>query len=377
LALTSHGNIFRKVVVLSFCLAAAAGQDSELREALTRHQAGDVAGAIPLYEKYLKQFPNSLDAIANYGAALSHEGRYGDAIVQYEKALRIQPANPRIRINLGLALYKGGRFAEAAVIFEKVLPEVASIPDAGHQVTLLLASCDLNLGKNREAIAILQPLESNAQDDKGLAYLLGMAMIRDGQTDAGARMIDRILRGGDSAEAHLMLGEAKLNALDYTSAKEEFEKAAGMNPTLAEAYSMLGQALVGLNQADAAGAAFRKAAELDPNNFAAVFQMAILARQDNRLEEARKLLARSLSLRPGDAAVRYQIAVVDLAAGRTEESRGELEKIVAEAPDFSEAHVALASAYYKLKRKEDGDREREVVRKLAAVAQEKQSKRDK
>jgi tetratricopeptide (TPR) repeat protein len=168
-----------------------------------------------------------------------------------------------------------------------------------------------------------------------------------------------------------LLGEAKLKTLDYTGAKEEFERAVTMSPALSEGHSMLGLALVGLSQADAAVAAFRKAADLDPNNFTAIFQMAVLAKQDNRLEEARKLLARSLSLRPGDVAVRYQVAAVDFAAGRTEESRRELEKIVAEAPGFSEAHVTLASAYYKLKRKEDGDRERDIVRRLAADAQSK------
>ena len=38
-------------------------------------------------------------------------------------------------------------------------------------------------------------------------------------------------------------------------------------------------------------------------------------------------------------------------------------------PQFTEAHVSLATVYYRLKRKEDGDRERALVRKLTDEAQ--------
>ena len=41
-----------------------------------------------------------------------------------------------------------------------------------------------------------------------------------------------------------------------------------------------------------------------------------------------------------------------------------LEAIVKEAPTFVEAHVALATAYYRQQRKADGDRERAIVEQL-------------
>ena len=43
-----------------------------------------------------------------------------------------------------------------------------------------------------------------------------------------------------------------------------------------------------------------------------------------------------------------------------------------EAPVFTEAHVTLATVYYRLKRKADGDRERSIVLKLNGEAQAKQ-----
>ena len=42
-------------------------------------------------------------------------------------------------------------------------------------------------------------------------------------------------------------------------------------------------------------------------------------------------------------------------------------------PESVEAHVQLATAYYRLKRKDDGDREREIVNRLNRELQAKQA----
>jgi hypothetical protein len=46
--------------------------------------------------------------------------------------------------------------------------------------------------------------------------------------------------------------------------------------------------------------------------------------------------------------------------------------VVRDIPSYIDAHVLLATTYYRLKRKEDGDRERQIVEKLTAEAQAKQ-----
>jgi Tfp pilus assembly protein PilF len=62
---------------------------------------------------------------------------------------------------------------------------------------------------------------------------------------------------------------------------------------------------------------------------------------------------------------------VALARRDTATATGMLEAIVKEAPSFIEAHVALATAYYRLQRKTDADRERTIVDRLT---QEKEAK---
>jgi Tfp pilus assembly protein PilF len=70
--------------------------------------------------------------------------------------------------------------------------------------------------------------------------------------------------------------------------------------------------------------------------------------------------------------VRYQLASIDVNEAKIEAARAELESIVKEAPNFTEAHVTLATVYYRLKRKSDGDRERAIIDKLNVEAQAKE-----
>ncbi len=64
-----------------------------LKQAISRHQAGEIDGAIQAYEKYLAARPDSAMARSNLGAAYARAARYEDAIAQYRHALKLQPAN--------------------------------------------------------------------------------------------------------------------------------------------------------------------------------------------------------------------------------------------------------------------------------------------
>ena len=144
-------------------------------------------GAIRYYREYLKQRPDAVEARSNLGAALSKSGRFDEAIDEYNRALQQDPKNPRVLANLALAYYKTAQFAEAAARFEKV-----AAMGSNRQVTLLLADCDIRLGKYKQAIDLLAPLEKDSASDDAFNYLYGTALIRNKDSDRGAVIIDRI-----------------------------------------------------------------------------------------------------------------------------------------------------------------------------------------
>jgi Tfp pilus assembly protein PilF len=127
-----------------------------------------------------------------------------------------------------------------------------------------------------------------------------------------------------------------------------------------------------------AGAAIALKNELrqNPNDFEANLHLAVLLKQDQEYSAAKQHLDRALLVRPADVRVRYQLATIALAEGQVESARGTLESVVKESPHFLEAHVTLATVYYRLKRKADGDRERAIVEKLNKELQERQPKGD-
>lgn len=83
-----------------------------------------------------------VEAKANLGAALSHEGHFDEAIVQYRSALSSSPGNKEIQMNMGLAYYKKGDLANARVVFEEVHK---AVPE-NVQIAILLGDSEVRLG---------------------------------------------------------------------------------------------------------------------------------------------------------------------------------------------------------------------------------------
>jgi tetratricopeptide (TPR) repeat protein len=342
--------------------------DSSFDRAVGLHKAGDVAGAIREYRAILARSPGRVDVRSNLGAAYAQLGRYSEAVGEYQQALAADRGNTAVRFNLALAFYKGALFSEAA----GELAQVAAAEPQNANAVLLLADCRLRLGEHKKVIELLAPLDAARADDRVLAYLLGTAFIQDKQFEKGQALIDRILRGGDSAEARAMLGAAHLMARDYQSALKEFERGLELNPRTPTLNALHGQALMYTGETERAAQAFRRELEINANDFEANIYLGILLKKEAKNDEALAYLQRAAQVRPLDLNARYHVAGIHLTSGKAAEAQRLLEAVVKDAPDFLEARVLLAQAYYRLRRKADGDREQEIIRKLNAERQAKQ-----
>jgi Flp pilus assembly protein TadD len=367
----TFAGMWKPVLLLAFSLNTTAWAQTPqelVQDAIQKQQAGDLEGAVAEYKQFLKLHPEATAIHSNLGAALAGLGRFEEAAPEYKIALKQSPAMVGPRLNLALAYYKMGRIAEAATELAKVHNE----DPANGQAALLLGDCYLRMGQEKDVIRVLEPEERKHPDDPAIAYLLGTALIHEKRVDEGQVLVDRILRNGDSAEAHLMLGSAKMNVSDFAGARDEFAKAVALNPDLAEAHVLYGKALKLTGDSDQASKEFAAELALDPFNFESNLELGVTLRQDQNYEQANQYFTRALLTRPGDPGVRYQLALIALDQGKPDEARQGLESLVKEWPEFTEAHVSLSLVYYRLKRPVDGKREREIVEKLTAEAQAKQ-----
>ncbi|MFL6437454.1 MAG: tetratricopeptide repeat protein [Terriglobales bacterium] len=373
--------MYRLIVVGLLCTSVAAAQDHSdeqvLRQAVELHQAGHYGEAIADYQAYLKAHPEAAAVRSNLGAALAHEGRYSEATQEYTQALAAQPGNYGIRFNLGLAYYKMGDVDSAIKEFERVYSVQPTQDPERLRVALLLSECYLREGQDARVIAILDPLADASAGDLTLDYLLGTALLHQGQEERGALMIQRILQNGDTAQAHMLMAFTRLKANDKKGAIDEVDHAIALNPNLPEAYNLRGRLDFLNSDLNAAEAAFRKALALDPNSFDALLWLGTLMRQQGRLQEAHSRLERATQLRSSDIRVRYQYALLCSDEGDDKKALTMLQTLIKEAPEYTEAHRSLSTIYFRLGRTAQGREERKIAEAMDASIQAQEIERGK
>lgn len=365
------------VITVALFAATVSAQDSsaavdrEFERATQLHQSGDLQGAIRAYEAILAAHPKRADVRSNLGAAYSGLGQYEAAIAQYKQALAIDSGSHAVRFNLALAYYKAAWFKEAATELEKFIA-TAPASEQTANARIILADCQVKIGDYQKVIDALTPLAQSDPANRAIAYLLGSALIGAGQLDKGQAIIDRVFRDDDSAEAHLLMGSILLLADDAQRALKELERALELNSKVPSVHAWHGRVLMRLGDTEKAKEAFRTELAANPNDFDANLYLGVLLRQDKLANEAATYLKRAVQLRPREQYAHYHLAAVYAMAGKPAEALPLLEGVLKEHPDFVEARVLLASVYYRLDRKADGDREKTLIQKSNADQQAKQ-----
>ncbi len=299
--------LFNAAAFLLLATLALADQPAPLyRQAVDRQRAGDLAGAAQLYRECLRQDPSNIQARSNLGAALSGLGRYDEAIEAYQEALKSAPpqVRPYLQRNAGLAYYKSGRMTDAARVFNALH---ASQP-GNRDITLLAADCEMQLGEPAKAVDLLRPLAATAAQDKAVAYVLGMALLKSGNSAESQRVLDPILGDAASPEGNFAVGVALFMGGDFPKAIQSFDRARALNPDLPGLYSYYGRALLYSGDRDAAADAFKKQLAADPNDYDANFALAEIFASEKKFGDAAPLLRRAVLLRPQSEQARLALA---------------------------------------------------------------------
>lgn len=335
-----------------------------VRRAYQLQQAGDYQAAADAYRAFLKIKPDEVGAHSNLGVVLAKLGRYDDAIAEYEIAAKLAPSDPRIGVNLALAYEKSGRITEARNLFQQLH---TSAPGE-KQITMLLADCNLRLGDNGKVIDLLEALEAQNSDDLAVAYMLGTALIRENRIAEGQRLVNLILKNGDSAEARFLLGSQMFSAGDYPKAVKQFESALALNPNVPELQAYYGRSLLLTGDADGAAAAFGKELSNDPNNFAANLGLAQILTERKQLAKARPYIERAVLLRPESADALIAQGEYEMGASNWQQARKALEKAERINPNSLTIHQDLAAVYSALHLASAEAQQRDKAARLAGPA---------
>ena len=182
--------------------AAARQSEADFARGVELQQKGDLEGARLSYEAALRANPRRADALAGLGAVHSRLGQYPQAIERYRQALDVNPALTEVLLNLGLAYYKTGEFDRARV---ELLQAVAAQP-SNHYARLLLGLSNYQAGRLADAVSDLEAVRAAEPSNLAAASTLALAYLGLKRLADAERLIDKVFRGVETAEAHLVVG---------------------------------------------------------------------------------------------------------------------------------------------------------------------------
>lgn len=206
-------------------------------EGLDRYEAGDYAGAIPLFRRALTLDPALDDAASRLAWSYYHSGRYSDASAQFKRTIARRPAWEGLYNGLGWSRYQAGRYHIAAQSFQRAL----------------------ELDPNYRYAAV------------GFAY----SLFERGRYAEALPHLDRLRREGGGS----LLGnrEPDLDAVrsrlawtlfylrDYAKAREQFTKGVAARPDWYGLHNGLGWCYLKLGDKARARASFTRALQLKPD----------------------------------------------------------------------------------------------------------------
>ena len=348
------------------CATVGAGQQATpedvFRQAQAAQQRGDQAAAVQMYQELVRQHPEIVAAHANLGVALSALGRFDEAIEQYQFALSEAPGDPGLLLDLGLAYFKKGDWTGAGAQFATLHKQ----DPQNLRAAVLLAKCQTELGLEGAAIALLQPFEQDHGDDPEVEWTLGAAMVRTGQSAEGVKRIQKVAELTNKSEAYQLAANIYLGLTLFDQAKKDAETVLRLDPNMPKAHVVLGMVAEYAGDLDTAAKEYDSALRLDAKDLQARSKLANVEYTQRKFPAARQNLARALAQDPNFYGARYQLALVKQAEGDLNGALQDLEAVTKKAPNWLPPHVALSVLYAKLKRPEEGARERTIVDRLRA-----------
>jgi len=358
------------ILMLALSLHAAHGQaphqdaasdvDGLMRAAIAAQEHGDNQSAIENFRKVLAIRPDFVEAHAGLGAALAAAGQLDEAIAEDTTALEAAPDKTAVRLNLGAAYYKKGDYAHAREQFETVHAAVPlDLPAA-----VMLGYVYIKMGREAEAVDLLTPLEPGHDSNMELEYALAFGLIQTGNVKEGVQRMEKVAKAMNRADAYVIAGAALLNRHEMTGARIDLEAAMHLDASIPGVASMAGQACYALDDFSSATLYFQTALRQNPRDFDANLDLGAIRFQEQKFEDARPLLELALELQPRLPIARLEMAKLNVSMEKNAEAAAVLEDLIRAAPNWMEAHWALAAAYYGLNRPDDGKRERLIAQKL-------------
>ena len=265
---------------------------SFLIDAATKHQAGKLAEASKLYNKYIEKNAESVEALSLFGLCMQDMGNYRHAETLFSKALSADNTRFELYQNRGTTRLQMGKLVEALSDFEAGLSispnDIDGLTNAG--------TICIKLNKFDRAILFFKrafKLNSNENVSAGLAYCLSMRAlqaIKEKKFSSAIRDLNKAYKlCPDSWEIAYNLGNAHLKSGNYLFARRGYEDARKLNRKSLDLHCNLGITYERLGLFSDSLKSYDSALQIDPDNHDAKYNKSLLLLKLGQYQEGFEL----------------------------------------------------------------------------------------
>lgn len=349
----------------------APAQESERHAALALEQQGRTEEAEISWKAIAAHETKNAEAYAHLGLLEARQEHYKDAIQNYRKALALDPHFPNLRVNLGLSYFKAGELKETIQTYEPLLKEMPSTSSQRVRIVALTGLAHYGVGNYAAAAPYLK--EAVASDPTNLAFRLMHAhsCLWTKQFQCVLAEYKEILTlSPDSAEAHMLAGEAYDGQRFEAKALEEFETAIKKDPFLPNVHFGYGYMEWRLLNFDLAAAQFEAELANNPDHALALTYLGDTKVRQNQPEAAMPLLQHAIKITPSIALAHLDLGTVFQGLNRKEEALKEYQAAAALNPNDQKVHWTLGRFYQSLGRTAEAKSELAKAQSLQKAADE-------
>lgn len=355
--------------------------------------------AFPLLAAAVRERPSSDVAHVNLAAVLVRLDRSREALQEMERAVQLNSRSAPLEQKLGELLLEAHQPDRAAQAFaaalrlapddaELIVAQARALYEAGHldQARTALAAWE-GSANSATAQTLLGEIEEktgnfkNALDARMRAsrldpseenlWQVSAEFLHHWTFDAAVRAFEAaVATYPQSVRLRLGLGAAYFGNGQYTQAAPVFAALLKEDPNNDGYAELLGISCTALMQDDKPGCAVLTAYALaHPGDAKAATNAAITlldgSPTDDQRQQARSLLEKATSADPRLAEAQFRVGLLKQTSGDWKGSIPPLEAAVKAKPEYAQAHYRLALAYWRTGRKQEGQAEMELQKKIS------------
>jgi tetratricopeptide (TPR) repeat protein len=358
-------------LILVGCTMPAVSQNDQRQAAFSLEQQGRIAEAEDAWSTLSKAQPFNPEPYAHLGLLEARQEHYAEAIAFYRKAMALNPAMPRLRFNLGLAYFKAADYKNALEQLRPLLKTQPPTSDEAQRLTILIGMSHYGLSEFAAADPYLKRAADIDAQNLPLLLTLAHSCLFSKQYPCVLDAFHRIIaQNPESAEAHMLAGEALDEMQEPVDAVRELRAAVLANPKEPNVHFGLGYLLWTQGKTEEAAQEFQAELANDPEHLQATLYLADSYIQMNRLEDAQPLLAKLVKVNPSSSMGHLDLGIVYMEAARKEDALRELKAAAALDPNSVKAHWRLSRLYRSMEKTAEANAELAKSKRINEAADE-------